>query len=98
MRFDARRVPVEKSLEDGDGGAKVIAERHQKIDVVDVLLAAEAVGEVVAGVDGGEHLAAVRAKKAEVAVADFRGWPVAAEGGDGDPHRQVVANATQQVG
>ena len=89
---------VEPAFEDGDGGAEVVAERHQQVDVVEVFLAAEAVGEVVAGVDGGEHLGAVGAEETEVAFAELRRRPIAAEGGDGDAHRQVVADAPQQVG
>ncbi len=58
----------------------------------------EAMGEVVARVDGGLHFSAVWAQEAEVAIAPFRGRPVGAEGGDRDGHGQVVANASQQVG
>ena len=90
-------VLFEPAFEDRDGGAEVVAERHEQVDVVEVLLAGEAVGEVVARVDGGQHFAAVRAEEAEVAFAHF-GWrPVAAEGGDGDGHGQVVAKLTQQI-
>src|SRR5208283_312440 len=55
-------------------------------------------GEVVAWVDGGAHVAAVWAEEAEVTFAHFGGWPVAAEGGDRDGHGQVVANSAQQIG
>ena len=53
--------------------------------------------EVMAGIDGGAHLAAAWADETEVALAHFARRPLAAEGGDGDGHGQVVANATQQV-
>ena len=39
-------------------------------------------GKVVAWVDGGAHIAAIRAEEAEVAFAHFGRWPVAAEGGE----------------
>ena len=54
-------------------------------------------GEVVARVDGGLHVAAVGTEEAEVAFAHFGRGPVAAEGGDRDGHGQVVAKAAQQV-
>src|SRR6185312_3634959 len=53
---------------------------------------------VVAGVHGGEEFAAARAEEDEASVAEFRGRPVAAEGGDGGGHRQVVADSPQQLG
>ena len=40
-------------LQDGDGGAEFVAEREQQVDVVEVFVAMEAMGEVVARVDGG---------------------------------------------
>src|SRR5204862_256790 len=91
-------VSIEQAFEDGDSGAEVVAEGEEQVNVVEVFLAAEAVGEVVARIDGGAHVAAVWAKKAEVAFADFGGRPVTTEGGDRDGHRQVVAKATHQVG
>ena len=91
-------VSIEQAIEDGDGGAEVVAEGDEQVDVVEVFLAGEAVGEVVAWVDGGAHFAAAWAEEAEVAFAHFRRRPVAAEGGDGDGHRQVVAQAAQQFG
>jgi hypothetical protein len=91
-------VSLEQSLQDSYGVAKVIAERHEQIDVVEVFRAVETVGEVVAWIDGGAHFAAVRAEKAEVAFAHFGGRPVATEGGDGDGHGEVVANSAQQIG
>ena len=44
-------VALEPAFEHGDGRAKVVAEDHEEVDVVEVGLAAEAVGEVVAWVD-----------------------------------------------
>ena len=85
-------------MQEGDGGAEVIAQGDEQVDVVEVFLAAEAVGEVVARIDGGAHFAAAWAEEAEVALADFRRGRLAAEGGDGDRHGQVVAKATEQIG
>ena len=93
-----RLVLLEPAFEDDDGGTEVVNEGHQEVDVVEVLPTCKAVGEVVAWVDGGLHLAAVRAEEAEVAVAHFGRWPIAAEAGDGQAHRQIVADPTQQVG
>ena len=90
-------VLVEEAFEQGDGGEEVVVELDEQVDVVEVLFASEAVGEVVAWVDGGAHVAAVWAEEAEVAFAHFGRRPVAAEGGDGDGHGQVVAQAAQQV-
>ena len=39
---------VEPAFQQDDRGAEVIVEGHQQVDVVEVFLAAEAVGEVVA--------------------------------------------------
>lgn len=88
-------VFVEHAFEHGDGVAEAIIERHQQVDVVEVFLASEAVGEVVAWIDGGAHVAAIRADETEVAFADFARRTFAAERGDGDGHRQVIANAAQ---
>src|SRR5271165_5305799 len=90
-------VLLEPAFEQGDSGGKVVVEGEQQVDVVEVLLAAEAVREVVAGVDGSAHFAAVWAEEAEVAFAHFGGRPLAAEGGDGDGHGQVVAQSAQQI-
>ena len=86
-------VLVEEAFEEGDGGEEVIVEGDEQVDVVEVFLAAETVGEVVAWVDGGAHFAAVGADEAEVASAYF-GWRAfATQRGDGDGHRQVVAKS-----
>ena len=70
-------VVVQPSFEDVDGGAEVVAEDAEQVDVVEVFVAGEAVGEVVAGIDGGEHLAAAGAEEDEASVAEFRGRAVA---------------------
>src|SRR5260370_16510300 len=85
-------VSVEPSFEQGDGGAEVVVECEQQVDVVEVFLAGEAVGEVVAWVDGGAHFAAAWAEEAEVAFALFGGWALAAAGADGDGPGQCVPN------
>src|SRR5271156_2839668 len=91
-------VLVEPAFEEGDGGAEVVVERDEQVDVVEVFLATEAVGQVVAWVDGGAHFAAARTDEAEVAFADLGRRPLAAESGDGDGHGQVVTKAAEQVG
>src|SRR6516225_7250538 len=90
-------VLIEPAVEERDGGEEVVVEADEEVDVVEVFLAREAVGEVVAWIDGGAHFAAAWADEAEVAFAHFARGSLAAEGGDGDGHGQVVANATQQV-
>src|SRR5262249_17630393 len=90
-------VLIEPALEEGDGGAEVIVEGDEQVDVIEVFLTCKTVGEVIAWVDGGAHFAAVWADEPVVTFADFGRRPFAAEGGDGDGHGQVVAKATQQV-
>ena len=58
-------------FEEGDGGGEVVVEFEEEVDVVEVLVAVKAVGEVVAWVDVGEHLVAVRAEEGEAAVAQL---------------------------
>ena len=77
--------------QDRDSGFEVVAEGHEEVDVVEILLAAEAMGEVVARVDGGEHFLAMRTEEAESSFAAFGRRAIGAEGGDGDGHGQVVA-------
>ena len=89
---------VQQSFEECDGGEKIVAECAEQVDIVEISVAGEAVGEVVAGVHGGEQFAAARAEEDEASVAEFRGRPIAAEGSDGGGHRQVVADAPQQLG
>ena len=91
-------VFVEPAFEEGDGGGKVVVEGEQQVDVVEVFLAAEAVGQVVAWVDRGTHFAAARTEEAEVAFAHFGRRSLAAQAGDGHGHGQVVAQATEQIG
>lgn len=50
-------VVVGPAFEEGNGGAEVVVEGEEQVDVVEVLLAAEVVGKVVAWVDGGVHFA-----------------------------------------
>ena len=71
-------VLLEPAFQEGDGGLEVVAERDEQVDVVEVFLAAEAVGQVVAWVDRGPPFAAVGADEAEVAFADFARRPRAA--------------------
>jgi hypothetical protein len=82
-----RLVLFEPIFEECDGGAEVVTEGDEQIDVVEVVVAIEAVGEVIAWVDGGPHVAAAGAEEAEVAVAPLGGRALAAEQGDGDGHR-----------
>ena len=89
-------VRLEPALQQRHGRQEVVVQAQQQVDVVEVFLAAEAVGQVVAWVDRGQHLAAVRAQEAEVAFAHLRRRPFPAQRGDGDRHRQVVAQAAQQ--
>lgn len=55
------------------GGEEVVADVDEQIDVVDVLAATEAVGEVVAWIDGGAQFAAMGALEAVAAFDDFGG-------------------------
>jgi hypothetical protein len=64
-------VLIEEAFEEGDGGEEVVVELDQQVDVVEIFFAAEAVGEVVAWIDGGTHFAAIRTEEAEVAFAHF---------------------------
>ena len=77
--------------QDGDGGFEVVAEGHEQVDVVEVLPAAEAVGKVVAWVDGGEHLPAMGTEEAIASFSAFGRRAIGAECGNGDGHGQVVA-------
>ena len=56
-------VLVEQSCEENDGIAEVVVDGEEQVDVVEVFLAREAVGEVVAWVDGGAHFAAAGAEE-----------------------------------
>jgi hypothetical protein len=57
--------------QDAHGGFEVVAERHEEVNVVEVLVAAEAMGEVVAGIDGGEHFLAMGTEEAIPAQGDL---------------------------
>jgi hypothetical protein len=91
-------VSFEQPFQDGDGTDEVVAERHHQVDVVKILRAPEGMGQIVPGIDGGLHLAAVRAGEAEESLAPFRRRPVGTQGGEGDGHRQVVAKAAKAIG
>jgi hypothetical protein len=93
-----RLIVVQPLFEESDGGDEVVAELSQQVDVVQIPVAGEAVGEIVAGIDGGEQFAAVWAEEDEAPAAELRRRAVAAEGGDGDGHRQVIADSPQQFG
>ena len=60
-------VFVQPSIEDRYSRSKVIVRHHQRIDIVEVFLAGEAVGEVVAWVHSDEHFAAGWAEEDEAA-------------------------------
>ena len=77
--------------QNGDGGFEVVAEGEEKVDVIEIPGAAEAVGEVVTRIDGGEHLPAMRTEEAESSFAAFGRWAIGTEGGDGDGHGKVVS-------
>jgi hypothetical protein len=51
-------VPLEPALQDSNSGLKVVSDDPEEVDVVEVGLATEAMGEVVAWVDRSEHFAA----------------------------------------
>ncbi len=54
--------------QDADGGFEVVAEDQKQVDVVEVLPAAEAMGEVVAWVDGGEHFLAMGNRESVIVI------------------------------
>lgn len=58
-------VAIESSLQEGDGGQKVVAEQAEPVDIVNVPVMAEAVGQVVPRVGRGTQLSTVRTRKAE---------------------------------
>jgi hypothetical protein len=93
-----RLILVQPLFEKCDGGEEVVAELSQQVDIVEIPAAGEAVGQVVARIDGGEQFIAAWAEEDEASVAEFRRRAVAAEGGDGDGHRQVIADSPQQFG
>src|SRR5476651_1785976 len=64
-------VLVEHAFQESDGIAEAVVELDEQVDVVDILSAVEAVGEVVARVDGGAHFAAMGTDETEVTFADF---------------------------
>lgn len=94
-----RRVPVRVKplLEQGHGRLEFISDQQQEIDVVDIPAAVEAMGEVVAGIDGGEKFAAVGANEAQPAFDAFGARSGAAQALQRDVHGQVVAQGMQEV-
>ena len=64
-------IGVEPAFQQGDGRGKVVVQGQQQVDVVEVFLAAEAVGQVVAWVDGGAHFAAARTEEARATAASI---------------------------
>lgn len=74
-----------------DGGAEVGSELSQQVDVV---VAGEAVGQIVAWVHGGEEFAAVGAVEDEASVAEFGRRSVGrvsdGDGPDSIPSRSLV--------
>ena len=85
----------EPFAEDGGGCFEVVAEFDEQIDVVEVGLTTEAVGEVVARVERGLQFAALRAEEAEIPFNLLGGWTMLAELADGHVHRQIVADRTE---
>ena len=67
-----------------------VTELDQQVDVVEVLLATEAVSQVFARVDGGTHFTATGTQKAEVAFAPFGGRPLPPQGGDHDRRARLA--------
>ena len=97
-RFDAASIFLvlpQPSFENVDRGQEVVAVDHHQIDVVEVLTAAEAVGEVVAWIDGRTQFFAGGTLKSKVVVALLCNGTVATESGDGERHWQVVTDRPQ---
>jgi hypothetical protein len=87
---------LEPAFQQTDRGGKLVVECDQQIDIIEIHLTAETVGQVVAWVDRGQDFAAAGAEEAEIALAHL-GWRTrATEGGDGHGHWKIVAQATQQ--
>jgi hypothetical protein len=59
---------LEPACQQLDRGGKLVVERDQQIDIIEIYLAAETVGQV-AWIDRGQHFATTRTEKAEVAFA-----------------------------
>jgi hypothetical protein len=74
--------PLPAHLPRGKRGAKRFGISHGRdLTGVEVLFAAEAVGKIVAGIDGSAYFAAVGAEEAEVAFVHFRRRALGAQGG-----------------
>ena len=70
---------------------------EQQVDVVDVLAATEAMGEVVAGIDGGAEFTAVVADETETTVNVFGVRAFAIQLLDDEGHGQIVTQGPQQL-
>jgi len=86
-------VQSEVLLKDLDGLTKAITESDHEVDVVDVLTAGEAVGEVVARIDDGLEVATVRADETKAAFDGLGVGRFVTQLLEGERHRQVVAQA-----
>ena len=73
-------VLLEPAAQQRDGGDEVVAQGDEQVDIVEVLLAAEAVRQIISGVDGGPLFAAVGADEAEIALTHFGGGVAHLEG------------------
>lgn len=73
--WQPRTVLLVHPCQDADGGFEVVAEGQQQVDVVEVLLAAEAVSEVVSWIDGGEHFLAMGTEEAIASSLRLVGGP-----------------------
>lgn len=91
-------VAQQPFFEECCGRGEFIAEVDEKVDVVRVFAAAEAVGEVVARVDGGAGFAAMGTLEAEIAFDHFGGRSAMAEVLDDDLKGKIVADATEEIG
>jgi len=63
-------VLVQPSFQECDGGEEAVAKCAEQVEIVEISVAGEAVGQVIARVDGGEQFAAARAEEDEAA------WPL----------------------
>ena len=65
-----------------DGREEVVAQRDEQVDIVEVSTAAEAMGQVIARVDGSAKLAAAGTAEAEVAFDLFGERALPSQAGD----------------
>ncbi len=69
-------VLVQPVFQDADGCQEVVALQHHQVDVVGVLAAAEAVGQVILRIDRRFQFAAVQTLKTKIAIDWFPDRPV----------------------